>query len=66
MSDQLIQGCVHEWSAENVQFIIGDQTDLYPVCSTKVMVICKKCYAPKPAIDISKPPQDKQILTDSK
>lgn len=30
------------------------------------MVICKNCYKEKPPIDISKPPDEKRILTDSK
>ena len=61
MSDQLIEGCLHEWSAENVKVRRAFRTG-----ATQVMVICKKCYAPKPTIDISKPPSGKQILNDSK
>jgi hypothetical protein len=66
MSDQLIQGCIHEWSAENVQVLLGDPTDQIRTGTIKTMVICSKCYAEKPPIDISKPPQGKRILTDSK
>lgn len=66
MSDQLIQGCVHEWSAENVQINMSDPSDQIQTYSTRAMVICAKCYIEKPPIDISKPPSEKRILTDSK
>lgn len=66
MSDQLIQGCVHEWSAENVKVLVDRPSDHIEIYSTTVMVICTKCYVPKPPIDLSKPPSEKRLLTDSK